>query len=250
MKLKKTTYLTLNEISLLQRLIKGCDFNSEISFLENEVNYFEAFNCFYFFYEADKLCAFASCFIPDEISCEVYFHIFDKASKDLENTINLFLSELRSELNTHGINDIYFLFDNITKAFPPLHKQLSFSYSECLMKYNTLYTYDYSDVILSVSKEIQENRLIIQTFSKDISIGHCEVDFSDNYAIIHHVTVNPNYQGLGYGTQTLKITVRALKEMELENIFLQVNSANTPAYSMYSHNGFVINEQINYFKLL
>lgn len=248
MKLTKTNILTDIQLSDVETFLSTCSFNAEINFTENDINYYEDFPCFYIYTENDALSAFASCFIPDETLCEIYFHINNSECSMAKKIFNTFISDIKTQLKDFDIKDTYFLFDSHTKVPIYITDILSFSHSECLMQYDLSYASDIN-TNLSFFKTTGEDEITIETFLNDIPIGSCKIEVSSDYALIHNVFIKENYRSMGYGTETLLITLNTLKELNYKKIMLHVNNANTPAFAMYSHHGFFIKQQIDYWYL-
>ncbi len=250
MKIFTATTLSKNDRLKIENFLYNCDFNSEISFIENDMNYYEDFPCFYTVYESDNIIAFMSAFIPDTKTCEIYFHINPILVEKADKIISILLDKLQINLNAYNINEIYLLFDNRT-SIPEYIKTISnFSHSECLMQYiaSNYMPYTFTNEISFTQKTSIDN-ISIDSLINNTIIGTCEIEYSDNYALIHDVFIKESYRGHGYGTQTLHNALNTIMNMNITNILLHVNSANTSAFAMYSHHGFVIKQQIYYFKI-
>ncbi len=251
MKIIKSSMLTEAQINEIEAFIINTKFNNGISFLENDMNYYEDFPCFFMLYDKGLLIAFLSVFIPDSASCEIYFHISDRMHNSLNQIYKIIYSELQPILNEYEIFNSYILFDDQTSLTQSLQQcfYMTFSHSECLMQYNQ--SYIWANIQSTLKSEItsQNDSLTINTFCGDNYIGSCQAEISGDYALIHDVEINKNFRGLGYGTETLYHTIKHLTKNGYNNILLHVNSANTIAFTMYSHHGFNIKQQIDYWKI-
>lgn len=238
----------LNEITLF---LENNKFNNGISFIENDMNFYEDFPCFFTAYEKDKLIAFMSVFIPDSASCEIYFHLSDEYLDNFNTTLNKVLDELYPLLDEYKISNKYIIFDaNTSKIVHSAMTDSIFSHSDCLMKYDLDFDFNIDKICLSPKIEKDNESICIKTYQNSKFIGTCVVETSDSYALIHDVEVKSNHRGLGFGTETLYHTLSYLKNNKYSQILLHVNSANTIAFTMYSHHGFKIIEQIDYYKII
>lgn len=243
--------LTDTQLNEIEAFINSNSFNNTISFLENDMNYFEDFPCFFMAYDHQTLIGFLSVFIPDSASCEIYYHISDTNKHLALEIFNAIYHELSPLLDKYQLYNKYILFDGKTNNFRILNNidNACFSHSECLMQYDLNHIWKNKPDKLEFDIEETEDTLIINTFLQDEFIGSSDVDISDDYALIHNVKVIKDYRGLGYGTETIYHTIKHLKDNNYSKILLHVNSANTIAFTMYSHHGFNIIQQIDYWKI-
>lgn len=248
MKIKKFSVLSAALSNKIQDFISTNTFNNSISFFENDYNYYEDFPSFYMLYDKNILIAFLSVFIPDATSCEIYFHFSDDKKAVAGELFSMLYSSLRNELESFSITERYILFDIASSADTIKFKNLQphFSHSEYLMCYDLEHKFILDEIRLTCNVISDNDTIIINTFKANEFIGKCEAEVSDTYAIIHDVEINENERGLGYGKELLYHTIEFLTDNEYKNILLHVNSANTIAYTMYSHYGFKIKEQIDY----
>ncbi len=251
MELKSYSSLSATQLAEIEQFINSNNFNSGISFLENDMNFYENFPCFYMLYEEKELVATLSVFIPDAASCEIYFHMADDLVSSSCDLFQLIYSELKYYLDKFHLYNQYIIMENGTTDAGSLqtHFNLNFSHSEYLMQYNI--SHIWNNIPDSLDYEIGDNDtcLTLDTFLGDDYVGSCQVETSGDYALIHDVEVAMAYRGFGYGRETLYHTVNHLKENGYSKILLHVNSANTIAFTMYSHHGFNIKQQLDYWRL-
>lgn len=251
MKMIKLNQLNDKQYEDISIFLQNNKFNNGISFLDNDMNYYEDFPCFFVLYENTTIIAFMSIFVPDSDSCEIYFHLSDERRDRFEKILCEFLIELTPILNDYDLYNSYLIFDantgqNIDLSFIDNH----FSHSDCLMQYDTNQTFEIDDKKLSATVDILQDSVEIKTHFNKNHVGTCIVETSNTYALIHDVEIKSSYRGFGYGTETLYYAIKYLKENKYTQILLHVNSANTIAFTMYSHHGFNIIEQIDYYKII
>ncbi len=251
MELKKYSFLSHIQQKEIEQFINNNSFNKGISFLENDMNFYEDFPCFYMLYEQNYLISFLSVFIPDSASCEIYFHISDNQQTSCSEIFQYIYTDLESLLDKYQLFNKYIIFENNTTNINSLQScfNLSFSHSECLMQYDNSYTW--TNMCTCLDYEFNEDDAVISlnTFLEDDYVGSCQIEISGDYALIHDVEVKKKYRGLGYGSETLYHTINHLTNNNYKKILLHVNSANTIAFTMYSHHGFIINQQLDYWKI-
>ena len=117
------------------------------------------------------------------------------------------------------------------------------------MQYDTSYVWNNAPDSLYYQLGESDGCITLNTFFNEDYVGICQVEISGDYALIHDVEIEKRFRGLGYGTETLYHTVSYLKENGYNKILLHVNSANTIAFTMYSHHGFNIKQQLDYWML-
>lgn len=251
MNIKKYNSLTEDTLLYVENFIKNNSLNNGISFLENDINFYEDMPCFFMLYNKNELVAFMSVFIPDSASCELYFHMRENIESSATKIFTDIYNEVKKYLDEYQLFNRYLLFDNTVKLSLDLPDALSltFSHSECLMQYELLYDFSLENILLEYEAEFDSEGVSIYSFLGDTHIGNCHIDTSGDYALIHDVEVFEKHRGFGYGKETLYHTINHLKKSGYKNILLHVNSANTIAYTMYSRHGFKIKQQIDYWKI-
>ena len=248
MNIKNCNFLNNEEIMEIETFIQSNIFNHGISFLDNDMNYYEDFPCFSMLYDNEELIAFMSIFIPDSASCEIYLHISDKIDHSASEIYNKMYTNIKPMLEEYQLYNQYLLFDRFTSM--DIDRNINFSHSECLMEYSQKHSFNIENPKLQCIVENCDESITFNTYLDNILVGTCLVEVSNNYALIHDVEVKSAHRGFGYGTETLYHTVNYLKEKGYTQILLHVNSANTIAFTMYSHHGFNIIEQIDYYKII
>lgn len=80
-------------------------------------------------------------------------------------------------------------------------------------------------------------------------VGYCVLCVGDRQGDIGNIVVCNSHKGKGYGKQMLEyMQTQAVKE-GIDELFLEVNTANTVAINMYKNAGFrVVNIRKNYYE--
>ena len=251
MHLIKTKTLTSNQYHDAATLINLCKANDStrgISFLEPEMNAIPEFPCFYLLYNGTTLVSLLSVFLPDDTQCEVYASTIP--SERMNGYFGKLLSSAVNNLSNYGIKKIYIVNEPACTSgtnFLNSSPNVKFAYSEYLMKYNMDIT-PIPKEILSIKVKKNENTEEISSFFENEEIGHLCIEHNRGVATIYGFVVEPNQRGKGFGTETLLLVLRHLIKSGCHKILLQVNGANTAAHNMYSHHGFVSEEQIDYWQ--
>ena len=120
-----------------------------------------------------------------------------------------------------------------------------------LLRTEHLMSYDMSPVEevkdrLELFSTAEDNTEIFEACIGEDVIGTCNVEFTRSHAVIYEFQIYEEYRGNGYGSEMLLLILKALLKEEVSKILLHVSGANTVAHAMYSHHGFVSEEQIDY----
>lgn len=252
MNLLITNTLTSNQFHDASSLINICKENDNtrgISFLEPEMNAISNFPCFYMLYNGTVLVSFLSVFIPDETQCEIYANTIPSQRRNGHFT--KLLNAAINNLKNYGIKKIFIVNEPSCTAGSDLldsYPNISFAYSEYLMKYNMKQTPN-PKRILDIEFSTEGNTEYIDTFFESDHIGHMNIEHNRGVATIYGFEVENSKRGNGYGTETLLLSLEHLISKGCHKILLQVNGANLAAHKMYSHHGFIHEEQIDYWQI-
>lgn len=244
-----TNTLTSRQYHEALSLINECkefDNTRGISFLEPEMNYYSEFPCFYMLYDNDILASFLSVFIPNSDECEIYANTMPDYRR--KGYFEYLLDDALKHLKQANIEKILIVNEPGCMSGTDYLKNsenTTFAYSEYLMKYDM------------VTKPVPKNILTLESFSDDNTetffsyqdgqtIGSCKVEHNRGVATIYEFEITPALRGNGFGTETLLLILEQLLSSGCHKILLQVNGANTAAHAMYTHHGFIHEEQIDY----
>lgn len=246
-----TNTLTSNQYHDATSLINICkesDNTRGISFLEPEMNAISGFPCFYLLYNGNVLVSLLSIFLPNETECEIYANTLPSCRRN--GYFDRLMDSALSNIHNYGIKKILIVNEpgctsgtEFLNSSPNAH----FSYSEYLMSYN-MKTIPAPKGILTIEYHTTENTEIFTSSLNGVQIGSCNVEHNRGVATIYDFNVIPAMRGKGYGTETLLLVLKRLLDSKCHKILLQVNGANKAAHAMYSHHGFVHQEQIDYWE--
>jgi len=246
-----TNRLSSNQYHDIMELVEtaaGADGTHGISFLEQELNDIEEFPCFYLLYDGSRLVSYLSVFIPDKEQCEIYSATLpEERGKDYFKRL---LSEALTHIRKYGIVRKVIanepgsgdMVDYLTKINAQIED------TDYLMSYDTAVTPKPQGILTMQHRKVESTE-IYETYKDGVMIGGCQVEFTRNQAVIHGFKVEEAERGKGYGTETLLLILKHLKESDAPKILLHVNGANKAAHAMYSHHGFVEEQQIDYWRL-
>ncbi len=246
-----TNTLTSNQYhdaSSLIEVCKECDNTRGISFLESEMNAIPNFPCFYLLYNGSSLISFLSIFIPSESECEIYANTLPAHRRC--GYFDKLLDSAISNIHNYGIKKILIVNEPSCTAgnqFLSQSSNITFAYSEYLMRYN-MKTIPNPSGALTIEYHTEDNTEFFTSYLDGEPIGKCNVEHSRGVATIYGFEVTPCYRGKGYGTETLLLVLKRLLDSKCHKILLQVNGANRAAHIMYSHHGFVSQEQLDYWE--
>ena len=247
-----TNTLTSNQYNDARELISKCsmhDGTRGVSFLEPELNDDMTFPCFYMMYSGDTLVSFLSVFMPDENQCEVYGNTLPEYRK------NGYFTRLWKEALTHikewSLENVFIVNEPESVSGQAVLKKLGAvpDRTEYLMSYDMGVKPEPAGK-LEITYSKDDNTEIYGTYVGNTPIGSCKVEFTRTHAVIYDFQILPEHRGNGYGTEMLLMILKHLMEEEVSKILLHVSGANTAAHAMYSHHGFVSEEQLDYWRLL
>lgn len=80
-----------------------------------------------------------------------------------------------------------------------------------------------------------------------VIIGKARLEVTDNIGGIYGLEVIPEYRGKGYGRELLLLSIKRLKEQNVNSITLQVETNNKNALNLYKSCGFRENYTMDYY---
>lgn len=86
--------------------------------------------------------------------------------------------------------------------------------------------------------QLEDNFISYMAEIKGKIIGKIHISVNDNEGFIYGVGVLPVFRGKGYGREILVATLDILKEKNVDNIFLEVETQNKNALALYESCGF------------
>lgn len=246
-----TNSLTSNQYHEAMELTEQCakaDGTHGVSFLEQELNEIEEFPCFYMMYDGSRLVSFLSVFIPDEKQCEIYGGTLPEERG--KGYFKRLLAEALTHIKSYGIERRLVVIEPGCREMEEYLIKINAKHEDTdyLMSYDKNVT-PVPQKILKLTNEKKDNTEYYETYKGDTLIGSCKVEFTRTQAVIYDFKVEESERGRGYGTETLLLILKHILKSDADRILLHVNGANTAAHMMYSHHGFVEEQQIDYWLL-
>lgn len=223
----------------------AADGTKGVSFLEPELNEDRTFPAFYMMYENSRLVSFLSVFLADEEECEIYAYTLPEYRQ--KGYFKRLYKDALKNLKAYGYKKILCVCEPESEAGKRVLEKMGMS----VHRTEHLMTYDMSPVNdtagrLELVSETEDNTEIFQACIGEDIIGSCNVEYTRSHAVIYEFRIYEEYRGNGYGSELLLLVLRELLNDEVSKILLHVNGANTVAHAMYSHHGFISEEQIDY----
>lgn len=267
----ETNTLTRQQRKDIEELITLCNKTDDLhgsAFLEQELNYYPEFPCFFFYYKQKYLVSFLSLFFPssEEVEVSAYTHPDYRQQRYFSSLFQQALSFLSSSpiKRTLFITEPHCI--SSEKALSSLHAKYLYSdHFMTLPKYSpyTVNSCDFSlkpakkkdlptlsaihaeafDTQEEVSKEFisdilcQHSAFCYKFLLKDTIIGLCSVQLNTSSICLFGVCIEKNFQSHGYGAIMLELLLNDLLSLG-KPITLQVNSLDRPALHLYQKLGF------------
>ena len=216
-----------------------------ISFFEPELNEDRTFPAFYMMYEDSKLISFLSVFLADEEECEIYGYTLPEYRQ--KGYFKRLYKEALKNLKAYEYKNILCVCEPESQAGKAVLEKMGKS----VYRTEHLMSYDMTPVECTAGRlelecETEDNTEFFQACIGEDIIGTCNVEFTRSHAVIYEFQIYEEYRGNGYGSELLLLVLEELLKEKVSKILLHVNGANTVAHAMYSHHGFVTEEQIDY----
>ncbi len=251
MNIINTNVLTSNQYNDAKSLVEVCrmeDGSRGISFLEPEMNYIKEYPCFFLMYNGGTLVSFVSVFIPEEGECEIYANTLPGARG--KGYFQRLLELVKEKNRDYGIEKVYIVNDPTCISGTATLQEIGakLESSDYLMRYNKDIKPEPKRMFeLVVEEDGTQERY--KALSGETEIGHCYVEHSRDTASIFGFWIEEKHRGNGYGTEMLLLLIEHLLKHGSNKILLHVNNANKAAHNMYSHHGFIHDEQIDYWRI-
>jgi len=242
-----TDKLTLSQLCEANVLIERCcqtDGTRKVSFLQGDMNFIDGFPAFFLMYEKNALISMISIFVPDLRECELYANTLPEYRR--KGCFFRLYKRAYKTVKAYGIRKIYFLNEPASPVGEHVLKTIGakLESSEYLMSCDLSACHRAHMPVLTYS--ISENKKMLETFKEGIKTGSVSLEIDNGTASIYHVEIKPELRGMGYGTETLLLTLEYLRKLGCHKAMLHVSSLNATAYGMYCRHGFVCTEQIDY----
>jgi RimJ/RimL family protein N-acetyltransferase len=271
---------------LVQECLKSDGLERSL-YLSNDNNYYNDLKCFSLLYKNNKLVSILSIEQPNELEAEISAYTLPLERK--KGYFRLLLKKAMEELESFQINKVFIVVESLSKDGLQTMEHIGTNYtkSEYLLYFdidtfygsNTSFNlYDNGSIKIENTKKSElkniakhctkifnstlddEYELLsyvnessdcfsLSIFKEKRFIGICNISFNQESAFIFGFGILPNYQGMGYGKQSLTMITKILKDKGLKKISLHVGSDNRKAYSLYKNFGFQISTQYDYYSL-
>ncbi|MDF2540697.1 MAG: N-acetyltransferase [Herbinix sp.] len=97
-------------------------------------------------------------------------------------------------------------------------------------------SYGQTEWMRSLRQDDHTLRCMIEEIERNITVGTVilsDIDYKNGTAQLH-IKLSPEYQGKGYGTDTIRtITAYAMDELRLQCIYAMINEFNTPSIRLF-----------------
>ena len=231
-----------------RELISACaefDGTRGVAFLEPELNDDKTFPAFYMMYDAGRLISILSVFLVDENECEIYGYTLPEYRK--QGYFKRLYKEAIKNIKEKKLRDIAYVCEPESKSGKGALEKLGFE----IMRTEYLMSYDMNNKEkpqgrLKLISTSDENTQFYKACLDESIVGTCNVEFTRTHAVIYEFQIYEEFRGNGYGSEMLILILGELLNQDVAKILLHVNGANKVAHAMYSHHGFVSEEQIDY----
>lgn len=222
-----------------------------VSFFEPELNEDVTFPAFYMMYDEARLVSFLSVFLSGDTEGEVYGYTLPEYRQ--KGCFKKLYKMAVRNMKTAGYKEVICVCEPECESGKAVLEKmgLKVSRTEHLMSYDMSLVKD-SDIkgrLELVSKTEENTEIFAACIGEDV-IGTCNVEYTRSHAVIYEFQIYEEYRGNGYGSEMLLLILRELLNEEVSKILLHVSGANTVAHTMYSHHGFISEEQIDYWSEL
>ena len=220
-----------------------------VSFLEPELNENTTIPAFYMMYEDNKLVSFLSVFLADEEECEVYAYTLPEYRQ--KGCFKRLYKEALKNLKKAGYKDIVCVCEPESESGKAVLEKMGMQVirTEHLMSYDMSPVKDIKGRLELVCTKDENTEIFEACIGEDV-IGTCNVEFTRSHVVIYEFQIYEEYRGNGYGSELLLLILDHLLKEDISKILLHVSGANIVAHAMYSHHGFVSEEQIDYWSEL
>lgn len=240
--------LTSKQYNDARELVSVCakfDGTRGVAFLEPELNDDRTFPAFYMMYDDGKLISMLSVFLVDENECEIYGYTLPEYRG--QGYFKRLYKEAIKNIKAKKLNDIAYVCEPESKNGKAALKKLGLHVmrSEYLMSYDMKHKEEPQGRLKLLSTS-DDNTEVYKACLGDQIVGTCNVEFTRTHAVIYEFQIFEEFRGNGYGSEMLILILGELQGHNVSKILLHVNGANKVAHAMYSHHGFVSEEQIDY----
>jgi ribosomal protein S18 acetylase RimI-like enzyme len=253
-------------------------------FLDHSLNVNKRIPSYFLLYEENQLISFVNLFVPTTREAEVTGCTLPEYRR--QGYFQSLLRVAKEQLELHGINGMLLVCDSRSDTARQMADKLNavYEFTEYTLKYDPsgkvressvpasdrvyLRVADSSDLetlvrlscpIFDETPESAEP-FISNTLASDsrvqylilrdgLDIGIATVSYKEDCVYIHGFGIEPAYQGKGIGRQALNLILQELESQNVDNLAIDVNSANDRAYRLYATSGFKVEVATEYYRL-
>ncbi|MGL5085787.1 MAG: GNAT family N-acetyltransferase [Clostridium sp.] len=282
--IKQTNRANKDLVKEIKKLQTVCRKHDELEggvFLDSSMNFNSDMNNIYAYYKDNKLVSYISLFAPTKNEAEVSAYTLPKYRK--KGCFKELISKVITEVKKYEISELLFVCEPQSVDGVEVVKNIegNYEFSEYLLGYNCesekakleinielvlnkcveedleklielnkeIFSEDYetskSMVIKAFESEIREqyvaslNGKFIGVVSTNIDHGECS---------IFGLGLLAEHRGIGYGKAMVKLLLNKLKEDNIEDIIIEVDSKNEVAYNLYLGCGFEAEMTFDYYR--
>lgn len=241
------------EIQALGRACRTWEPVTQEPFTDSEENADPTLPCFYIYYENTFPISFLSLFIPDGRTAEVTG--FTLPGYRNQGHFNELLSCAREELKEQNLT-YYLVSDGKSEDARAMlsHKQLTVDHSEMMMAMPMAELAQLRPACGGKERDLPQDLSVAQEGEEyilrkqDQLIGRCRLAFFPGTAYLYGFQIEEGCRHQGYGRLFLKLLAQTQPE-EIHTMLLQVGSRNEAACGLYRSCGFVVTEQLDYYRI-
>jgi ribosomal protein S18 acetylase RimI-like enzyme len=279
--LSKINEEAAKQIREVENICKAHDkTNGNIS-LDSSLNFYPEMKSIFLFYEDDKLISLLSIFMPTEKEAEISAYTLPEHRR--KGFFKKLLNKAIEELKKYKLTDLLFVCEPQSKdgreAIKKLDAELCFT--EYFLRYRgslmdlekqqqsrirlqmavlkdleaiaimsqQIFNDNYEGSKSMAAKSFEaDNRTQYIAVLDDKPVGVGAVSFENDEASIFGLGILPQYQGNGFGKEFFNLILLELKRKGLQNISIEVDSANKNALNLYVKSGFAVETSYDYYR--
>ena len=250
-------------------------------FLDNSLTFNRDIKNIFLAYEDEKLISLIYMFIPRKKEAEISAYTMPEYRR--RGYFKELLLRAIKELQEYNIPDILFVCESQSKNGKEVIKHIhgKYDFTEYVLKYNSennivkkhndsrleLYKAKLEDMdtLITLNEKIfkqsyeEIKTMVMNTFkSQDREsylgvlngefIGMGALAFDGDEVTIFDFGVCPKHQGRGIGQELLMLLIKEIKNLNRNNIILEVDSENERAFNLYKKCGFEIQRAVEYYR--
>lgn len=269
----------VNEMLNLEDVCLDYDHLKGSLFIDPTLNFDQTIKSFFLLYEKSKLISMISMFIPTKQEAEISAYTLPKFRRN--GYFKILLSNAVEELRKFGILDILFVCEKPSISGKKVLAALNAEYehTEYFMRFSknryvARDTYrlvclkaelkDLEKTILTSMKVFDDSYedakgLLVKCFESEIReqylavlgdkiIGIGSVNLEGEDVSIFGLGLIPEYRGMGYGEELLRLIIDNLLQKGRAQIIIEVHSENAKALGLYQKTGFQIEVAYEYYR--